>query len=103
MRYKFCKFAGLFCLQSIEDVDGYVREEPCRTSVEKEHVLVALRVEVAGRPGTLLLDPGYHIARAITVMSDSLYPHTGKSSLLFQFSECSFEHRRNIILTQPKI
>jgi len=72
-------------LQSIDDVDGYVREEPCRTSVEKEHVLVALRVEVAGRPGILLLDPGYHIARAITVMSDGLYPHTGEICLLFQF------------------
>lgn len=72
-------------MQSIEDVDGYVREEPCRTSVEKEHVLVALRVEVAGRPGILLLDPGYHIARAITVMSDSLYPHTGEIYLLFYF------------------
>lgn len=78
------KFPGLTsrlylasCEESIEDVDGYVREEPCRTSVEKEHVLVALRVEVGGRPGILLLDPGYHIARAITVMSDSLYPHTG--------------------------
>jgi hypothetical protein len=53
-------------------------------SVEKEHVLVALRVDVAGRPGTLLLDPGYHIARVITVMADNLYPHTGEMSLLFQ-------------------
>ncbi|XP_023715987.2 uncharacterized protein LOC111869033 [Cryptotermes secundus] len=78
------KFPGLTsrlylasCEESIEDVDGYIREEPCKTSVEKEHVLVALRVEVAGRPGILLLDPGYHIARAVTVMADNLYPHTG--------------------------
>ncbi|KDR06415.1 hypothetical protein L798_04012, partial [Zootermopsis nevadensis] len=78
------KFPGLTsrlylasCEESIEDVDSYVREEPCKTSVEKEHVLVALRVEVAGRPGMLLLDPGYHIARVITVMADNLYPHTG--------------------------
>lgn len=78
------KFPGLTnrlylasCEESIEDVDGYVREEPCKTSVEKEHVLVALHVEVAGRPGVLLLDPGYHIARVITVMADNLYPHTG--------------------------
>jgi hypothetical protein len=76
-------------------VDGYVREEPCRISVEKEHVLVALRVEVAGRPGTLLLDPGYHVARAITVMSDSLYPHTGEISVLFWFTICSFEQTWN--------
>ena len=65
-------------MQSIEDVEGYVREEPCQTSVEKEHVLVALRVEVAGRPGVLLLDPGYHVARVVTVMSDGLYPNTGE-------------------------
>ncbi|PSN34503.1 hypothetical protein C0J52_13399 [Blattella germanica] len=78
------KFPGLTnrlylasCEESIEDVEGYVREEPCKVSVEKEHVLVALRVEVAGRPGMLLLDPGYHVARVITVMADCLYPHTG--------------------------
>jgi hypothetical protein len=78
-------------LQSIEDVDGYVREEPCKTSVEKEHVLVALRVEVAGRPGILLLDPGYHIARVITVMADNLYPHTGEKNMVFEFILYSFE------------
>ncbi|KAJ9575052.1 hypothetical protein L9F63_007787, partial [Diploptera punctata] len=78
------KFPGLSsrlylasCEESIEDVEGYIREEPCTTSVEKEHVLVALRVEVAGRPGVLLLDPGYHIARVVTVMVDGLYPNTG--------------------------
>jgi hypothetical protein len=78
-------------LQSIEDVDSYVREEPCKTSVEKEHVLVAMRVEVAGRPGTLLLDPGYHIARVITVMADNFYPHTGELNLLFQLILYSLE------------
>lgn len=25
----------------------------------------------------MLLDPGYHVARVITVMEDKLYPHTG--------------------------
>lgn len=25
----------------------------------------------------MLLDPGYHIARVVTVMADKLYPHTG--------------------------
>jgi len=25
----------------------------------------------------MLLDPGYHVARVITVMADKLYPHTG--------------------------
>lgn len=65
------------CEESIEDLDGYVSEEPCPSSTEKEHVLVAMKLRIAGRPGLLLLDPGYHIARVITVMADCLYPHTG--------------------------
>lgn len=48
---------------------------------EKEHVMVCMRVciEEDGqeRRGVLLLDPGYHVARAITVMYDMMYPHTG--------------------------
>jgi hypothetical protein len=80
------------CLQAIEDVDSYVQEEPCKKSTEKEHVLVAMHVEVAGRPGTLLLDPGYHIARVITVMADNQYPHTGELNLLFHLILYSFKH-----------
>lgn len=44
---------------------------------EKEHVLVAMKVCINGRPGIVLLDPGYHVARVITVMQDGKYPHTG--------------------------
>jgi hypothetical protein len=88
--YSPAEYYQQFYLQSIEDVDGYVREKPCKTSVEKEHVLVALHVKVAGRPGILLLDPGYHIARVITVMADNLYPHTGEHILL-PFILCLFE------------
>ncbi|XP_031355225.1 uncharacterized protein LOC116179567 [Photinus pyralis] len=70
------------CEENIETVDDYVQLgdglEAVSTSLEKEHVLLALRFEIAGRYGVLLCDPGYHISRAITVMQDQLYPHTGQ-------------------------
>ncbi|XP_049947877.1 uncharacterized protein LOC126456166 [Schistocerca serialis cubense] len=72
--------SGLFlasCEESIEDVDSYVSYDPCPRTVEKEHVLVALRIDIGGRLGVALLDPGYHVARVVTVMEDSSYPHTG--------------------------
>lgn len=53
-------------------------EKPDAASTEKEHVLVGLKLNIAGRLGIFLLDPGYHIARVITVMGDQLYPHSGK-------------------------
>lgn len=46
-------------------------------TAEKEHALVAMRVRVAGRDGLIVLDPGYHVARAVTVMRDQQYPHSG--------------------------
>lgn len=46
-------------------------------SLEKEHVLLALTFEIDGRNGVLLCDPGYHVGRVITIMCDSVYPHTG--------------------------
>lgn len=65
------------CEEAVDDVAGYVSGDPDPSCVEKEHVLVAVKVEVTGRRGLLLLDPGYHVARVITVMDDHLYPHTG--------------------------
>lgn len=50
-------------------------------SLEKEHVLLAMKVEVDGRSGVLLCDPGYHVGRVVTVMGDGVYPHTGKKHL----------------------
>jgi hypothetical protein len=44
---------------------------------EKEHILLALRIMVGNRSGFLVLDPGYHVARAVTIMADKQYPHTG--------------------------
>lgn len=78
------KFPGLIerihlvsCEEAIEDIPGYVTEEPNPLDSEKEHVLVALNLRINGRTGIMLLDPGYHIGRVITVMKDGIYPHTG--------------------------
>ncbi|KOC62246.1 hypothetical protein WH47_04004 [Habropoda laboriosa] len=61
----------------INNVASYVGGPPAADSREKEHVLVCLKIEINGRKGVMLLDPGYHVARVITVMEDKLYPHTG--------------------------
>lgn len=68
------------CEEAVDDVSCYVKEKPDPSIVEKEHVMVALKLEIAGRKGLLLLDPGYHVARVVTVMEDELYPHTGRQS-----------------------
>ncbi|XP_014229221.1 uncharacterized protein LOC106654046 [Trichogramma pretiosum] len=65
------------CEETIGDVAGYVGGPPAADSGEKEHILVCLKIEIAGRRGVMLLDPGYHIARVITVMHDKAYPNTG--------------------------
>ncbi|XP_075210543.1 uncharacterized protein LOC142317887 [Lycorma delicatula] len=65
------------CEEAVDNADLYVSEDPDPRSTEKEHVLVALKLLIAGRPGILLLDPGYHVARVVTVMADEMYPHTG--------------------------
>lgn len=44
---------------------------------EKEHVLLCIRIRLCGRAGVVLLDPGYHIGKPITVMEDGLSPHSG--------------------------
>ncbi|XP_051172449.1 uncharacterized protein LOC127288830, partial [Leptopilina boulardi] len=86
--YRLCKLNekfpgienGLYlvsCEETIGDISGYVGGPPAADSGEKEHVLVCLKILINGRRGVMLLDPGYHIARVITVMGDKLYPHTG--------------------------
>lgn len=72
--------SGLYlvsCEETIDDIAGYVGGPPAADSGEKEHVLVCLKIEISGRRGLMLLDPGYHVARVITVMEDKSYPHTG--------------------------
>lgn len=66
------------CEECVDDIISYASELPDPYDSEKEHVLVALKLNIAGRPGILLLDPGYHIGRAVTVMQDCCYPHTGE-------------------------
>ena len=61
----------------MDDFPGYIRSDPSAATTEKEHVLIALKIIIGNRPGVLLLDPGYHVARVITVMADHVYPHTG--------------------------
>lgn len=67
----------IFYQQTIGDIEAYVGGPPAADSGEKEHVLVCLKIVINGRRGVLLLDPGYHVARVVTVMADKLYPHTG--------------------------
>ncbi|XP_076244006.1 uncharacterized protein LOC143185156, partial [Calliopsis andreniformis] len=72
--------SGLYlvsCEETIDNVASYVGGPPAADSREKEHVLVCLKIEISGRRGIMLLDPGYHVARVITVMEDKSYPHTG--------------------------
>lgn len=57
-------------------LDGHLNK--VASSLQKEHVLLALRLNVAGRKGLILCDPGYHVGRVVTVMQDRTYPHTGK-------------------------
>lgn len=70
------------CEEAVENAIAYVENcdqaniDRVAWTLEKEHVLVAMKIRVADRDGMLLLDPGYHVARAITVMQDEKYPHT---------------------------
>lgn len=79
-----CQFSGLAsklyiasCEEACENIFSYIQQEPEPQAVEKEHVVVVLKLDIADRKGLLLLDPGYHVARVVTVMEDELYPHTG--------------------------
>ncbi|XP_055538576.1 uncharacterized protein LOC129726041 [Wyeomyia smithii] len=71
------------CEEAVEESESYIAHceekniEYAGPSLEKEHALVAMRIVVGGREGVLILDPGYHVARAVTVMKDQCYPHTG--------------------------
>lgn len=72
------------CDENIEDLRDYTTSFPgpqgFLIETEKDHVLVAIHVRVAGRPGIFLSDLGYHISRVVTVMADRCYPHTGTTA-----------------------
>lgn len=71
------------CEEALDETDSYIQHceengiEYAGSTLEKEHALVAMKIVVGGREGALILDPGYHVARAVTVMKDQKYPHTG--------------------------
>lgn len=71
------------CEEAVESIQQYISNcnhlsiDNAMYNLEKEHSLIAMRIQVAGRHGIMLLDPGYHVARAVTVMKDQCYPHTG--------------------------
>ncbi|XP_043072357.1 uncharacterized protein LOC6560699 [Drosophila grimshawi] len=71
------------CEEQVGDCNDYVlmdEEYGMKTAdagVEKEHVMVAMRFAIGERRGVMILDPGYHVGRAVTVMNDQSYPHTG--------------------------
>lgn len=71
------------CEEAVEDTVSYIEHcegktiESAAWNLEKEHSLVAMKINIAGREGMMILDPGYHVARAVTIMKDQCYPHTG--------------------------
>lgn len=71
------------CEEAVEEAEAYVLQceekdiEHAGPGLEKEHSMVAMKIVVGGREGVMVLDPGYHVARAVTVMKDQCYPHTG--------------------------
>ncbi|CAD0194324.1 unnamed protein product [Chrysodeixis includens] len=72
--------AILSCEESVKDVDAYCRFTSGPHELlapDKEHVLVGVPIELDGRRGLLIADPGYHIGRIVTVMVDGEEPHTG--------------------------
>ncbi|XP_030554965.1 uncharacterized protein LOC115758442 isoform X1 [Drosophila novamexicana] len=71
------------CEEQVVDCNDYVQMDEeygmnsADAGVEKEHVMVAMRFAIGERRGVMILDPGYHVGRAVTVMCDQSYPHTG--------------------------
>lgn len=71
------------CEEAVEATQPYIENceengiENAKYGLEKEHALIVMKIVVAGREGYMILDPGYHVSRAVTIMKDQLYPHTG--------------------------
>lgn len=66
------------CQDDIKNLEWYcsLGAPPLERCV-KDHVLLCVKVRVAGRPGVLLLDPAFHVMHPITVMQDGLAPQSG--------------------------
>jgi len=65
------------CEEGVHLIDDYCSMKIPEGDVEKEHVAVVAQVEIEGRRGIMMMDPGYHVGRAVTVMVDGQFPHTG--------------------------
>merc|ERR1712179_400821 len=66
------------CEEKIANADWYCSSpDGPPLSSEKEHVLVCIKIDIAGRSGVVLLDSGYHVGLPIIVMQDGEYPQTG--------------------------
>ncbi|XP_071513044.1 uncharacterized protein [Panulirus ornatus] len=66
------------CEEELSVVERYYSfKEPPVTACIKEHVLLCIRICVAGRHGVMLFDPGYHVGEPITVMEDGFAPQSG--------------------------
>lgn len=81
------------------DASRYIQNSPDPSrapggALEKEHVMVAIRICINGRKGVVLCDPGYHVARVVTVMADEKYPHTGKEHAFgFKLQQILYKHK----------
>ncbi|KAL3274531.1 hypothetical protein HHI36_015913 [Cryptolaemus montrouzieri] len=69
------------CEEHIESLSEYLscseNLEAAAYTLEKEHVLLGLKIQIGNRQGILISDPGYHVGRVVTAMKDGAYPHTG--------------------------
>lgn len=66
------------CEEEVTELESFSSlKEPVVARCLKEHVLLCVRIRVAGRAGVLLFDPGYHVGEPITVMEDGLSPQSG--------------------------
>lgn len=94
------------CEEAVESIKFYVTNcekhgiENSIEGLEKEHALVAMKICVEGREGVLVLDPGYHVARAVTVMRDHAYPHTGWFTQSLE-PQCKREYCYSFNATSP--
>lgn len=68
------------CQEELSDpeiTDISSTDTPSSSESFKEHVLLCIRILIADRAGVILLDPGYHVAKAAVVMEDRLPPQSG--------------------------
>lgn len=65
------------CEEEVHNMAWYCEGPTPPPTCEMEHVLLCVRVRISGRAGVVLLDPGYHVGDAITIMEDAEAPTSG--------------------------